>query len=32
MRDDLYAALLRIGKEHHFEKLLKIMKRIIKIN
>jgi hypothetical protein len=26
MRDDLYAALLRIGKEHHFEKLLKIMK------
>ena len=26
MRNDIYAALLRIGKEHHFDKLLQIMK------
>lgn len=26
MRNDIYAALLRIGKEHHFDRLLQIMK------
>ena len=26
MRNDIYAALLKIGKEHHFDRLLQIMK------
>merc|ERR1712146_487037 len=26
-RNDIYAALLRIGKEHHFDRLLQLMKQ-----